>query len=848
MTELVQKGAFAFIGNLFANIFNRAEGSNNNKNEPNAAQSKAETFARGTNTNYNNYEYSEVVMPERSNTAVNSNSNSNSSNELPTSKSTMSEITSSFGSNNAVAEMARLYGILNLNKAKAQAHIQGQIKDAAATKAEGFLNNEPVVSEVVMPEIKSTFGSHGAIVDQARVMGILNVKARAENANAPVNNEAVAELARTAGILNLEHAKEEANVQGSVSAASTKAEGFINNEPVFSEVVMPEIKSTFGSHGAIADQARVMGILNVKAQAENANAPVNNEAVAELARTAGILNLERAKEEANVQGSISAASTKAEAFINNDPVISEISMPAMKSTFGEHGAVAELARIYGILGVNARAVPNTKTEETATAVTATAEDINMGYADAIAAFARFNLGSKANKANEKTADNAQASTFDSLAAYALKYASMGPVSAPAIVELERQVAAGTLELEQNTQQASAKSTKTTKAQGATFDAIAAYALKYASMGPVSAPAIVELERQVAAGTLELEQNTQQASAKSTKTTKAQGATFDAIAAYALKYASMGPVSAPAIVELERQVAAGTLELEQNTQQASAKSTKTTKAQGATFDAIAAYALKYASMAPVSAPAAVGNFASLELDRKANETVAQTASQTSAKVASTRAAQFDALASYAHKFAGVTATATPVAMGAFVEQATAQNNTVEPEFHYTMTDFGAIADFARNVNNGIKGNTATAAKAETEAVNAGEMFKAFALESSLELRGEDKAEAEEIKLNAPSEILTSRALVALSENESLSREELEDKYLGFFSWLDPVQGRIMADLAQALHESEQERPTTTMTVANEQIAAKWQQIVTQLSAPTLKHPVRLEAANDQERAA
>ena len=791
MTELVQKGAFAFIGNLFANIFNRAEGSNNNKNEPNAAQSKAETFARGTNTNYNNYEYSEVVMPERSNTAVNSNSNSNSSNELPTSKSTMSEITSSFGSNNAVAEMARLYGILNLNKAKAQAHIQGQIKDAAATKAEGFLNNEPVVSEVVMPEIKSTFGSHGAIVDQARVMGILNVKARAENANAPVNNEAVAELARTAGILNLEHAKEEANVQGSVSAASTKAEGFINNEPVFSEVVMPEIKSTFGSHGAIADQARVMGILNVKAQAENANAPVNNEAVAELARTAGILNLERAKEEANVQGSISAASTKAEAFINNDPVISEISMPAMKSTFGEHGAVAELARIYGILGVNARAVPNTKTEETATAVTATAEDINMGYADAIAAFARFNLGSKANKANEKTADNAQASTFDSLAAYALKYASMGPVSAPAIVELERQAAAGTLELEQNTQQASAKSTKTTKAQGATFDAIAAYALKYASMGPVSAPAIVELERQAAAGTLELEQNTQQASAKSTKTTKAQGATFDAIAAYALKYASM---------------------------------------------------------APVSAPAAVGNFASLELDRKANETVAQTASQTSAKVASTRAAQFDALASYAHKFAGVTATATPVAMGAFVEQATAQNNTVEPEFHYTMTDFGAIADFARNVNNGIKGNTATAAKAETEAVNAGEMFKAFALESSLELRGEDKAEAEEIKLNAPSEILTSRALVALSENESLSREELEDKYLGFFSWLDPVQGRIMADLAQALHESEQERPTTTMTVANEQIAAKWQQIVTQLSAPTLKHPVRLEAANDQERAA
>ena len=734
MTELVQKGAFAFIGNLFANIFNRAEGSNNNKNEPNAAQSKAETFARGTNTNYNNYEYSEVVMPERSNTAVNSNSNSNSSNELPTSKSTMSEITSSFGSNNAVAEMARLYGILNLNKAKAQAHIQGQIKDAAATKAEGFLNNEPVVSEVVMPEIKSTFGSHGAIVDQARVMGILNVKARAENANAPVNNEAVAELARTAGILNLEHAKEEANVQGSVSAASTKAEGFINNEPVFSEVVMPEIKSTFGSHGAIADQARVMGILNVKAQAENANAPVNNEAVAELARTAGILNLERAKEEANVQGSISAASTKAEAFINNDPVISEISMPAMKSTFGEHGAVAELARIYGILGVNARAVPNTKTEETATAVTATAEDINMGYADAIAAFARFNLGSKANKANEKTADNAQASTFDSLAAYALKYASMGPVSAPAIVELERQAAAGTLELKQNTQQASAKSTKTTKAQGATFDAIAAYALKYASM------------------------------------------------------------------------------------------------------------------APVSAPAAVGNFASLELDRKANETVAQTASQTSAKVASTRAAQFDALASYAHKFAGVTATATPVAMGAFVEQATAQNNTVEPEFHYTMTDFGAIADFARNVNNGIKGNTATAAKAETEAVNAGEMFKAFALESSLELRGEDKAEAEEIKLNAPSEILTSRALVALSENESLSREELEDKYLGFFSWLDPVQGRIMADLAQALHESEQERPTTTMTVANEQIAAKWQQIVTQLSAPTLKHPVRLEAANDQERAA
>ena len=311
---------------------------------------------------------------------------------------------------------------------------------------------------------------------------------------------------------------------------------------------------------------------------------------------------------------------------------------------------------------------------------------------------------------------------------------------------------------------------------------------------------------------------------------------------------MGPVSAPAIVELERQAAAGTLELEQNTQQASAKSTKTTKAQGATFDAIAAYALKYASMAPVSAPAAVGNFASLELDRKANETVAQTASQTSAKVASTRAAQFDALASYAHKFAGVTATATPVAMGAFVEQATAQNNTVEPEFHYTMTDFGAIADFARNVNNGIKGNTATAAKAETEAVNAGEMFKAFALESSLELRGEDKAEAEEIKLNAPSEILTSRALVALSENESLSREELEDKYLGFFSWLDPVQGRIMADLAQALHESEQERPTTTMTVANEQIAAKWQQIVTQLSAPTLKHPVRLEAANDQERAA
>ena len=775
MTELVQKGAFAFIGNLFANIFNRAEGSNNNKNEPNAAQSKAETFARGTNTNYNNYEYSEVVMPERSNTAV--NSNSNNSNELPTSKSTMSEITSSFGSNNAVAEMARLYGILNLNKAKAQAHIQGQIKDAAATKAEGFLNNEPVVSEVVMPEIKSTFGSHGAIVDQARVMGILNVKARAENANAPVNNEAVAELARTAGILNLEHAKEEANVQGSVSAASTKAEGFINNEPVFSEVVMPEIKSTFGSHGAIADQARVMGILNVKAQAENANAPVNNEAVAELARTAGILNLERAKEEANVQGSISAASTKAEGFINNDPVISEISMPAMKSTFGEHGAVAELARIYGILGVNARAVPNTKTEETATAVTAvtaTAEDINMGYADAIAAFARFNLGSnanKANKANEKTADNAQASTFDSLAAYALKYASMGPVSAPAIVELERQAAAGTLELEQNTQQASAKSTKTTKAQGATFDAIAAYALKYASM------------------------------------------------------------------------------------------------------------------APVSAPAAVGTFASLELDRKANETVAQTASQTSAKVASTRAAQFDALASYAHKFAGVTATATPVAMGAFVEQATAQNNTVEPEFHYTMTDFGAIADFARNVNNGIKGNTATAAKAKTEAeaVSAGEMFKAFALESSLELRdentatntasvaqedavsardmvnafalesslelrGEDKAEAEEIKLNAPSEILTSRALVALSENESLSREELEDKYLGFFSWLDPVQGRIMADLAQALHESEQERPTTTMTVANEQIAAKWQQIVTQLSAPTLKHPVRLEAANDQERAA
>ena len=832
MTELVQKGAFAFIGNLFANIFNRAEGSNNNKNEPNAAQSKAETFARGTNTNYNNYEYSEVVMPERSNTAV--NSNSNNSNELPTSKSTMSEITSSFGSNNAVAEMARLYGILNLNKAKAQAHIQGQIKDAAATKAEGFLNNEPVVSEVVMPEIKSTFGSHGAIVDQARVMGILNVKARAENANAPVNNEAVAELARTAGILNLEHAKEEANVQGSVSAASTKAEGFINNEPVFSEVVMPEIKSTFGSHGAIADQARVMGILNVKAQAENANAPVNNEAVAELARTAGILNLERAKEEANVQGSISAASTKAEGFINNDPVISEISMPAMKSTFGEHGAVAELARIYGILGVNARAVPNTKTEETATAVTAvtaTAEDINMGYADAIAAFARFNLGSnanKANKANEKTADNAQASTFDSLAAYALKYASMGPVSAPAIVELERQAAAGTLELEQNTQQASAKSTKTTKAQGATFDAIAAYALKYASMGPVSAPAIVELERQAAAGTLELEQNTQQASAKSTKTTKAQGATFDAIAAYALKYASM---------------------------------------------------------APVSAPAAVGTFASLELDRKANETVAQTASQTSAKVASTRAAQFDALASYAHKFAGVTATATPVAMGAFVEQATAQNNTVEPEFHYTMTDFGAIADFARNVNNGIKGNTATAAKAKTEAeaVSAGEMFKAFALESSLELRdentatntasvaqedavsardmvnafalesslelrGEDKAEAEEIKLNAPSEILTSRALVALSENESLSREELEDKYLGFFSWLDPVQGRIMADLAQALHESEQERPTTTMTVANEQIAAKWQQIVTQLSAPTLKHPVRLEAANDQERAA
>ena len=80
-----------------------------------------------------------------------------------------------------------------------------------------------------------------------------------------------------------------------------------------------------------------------------------------------------------------------------------------------------------------------------------------------------------------------------------------------------------------------------------------------------------------------------------------------------------------------------------------------------------------------------------------------------------------------------------------------------------------------------------------------------------------------------ESLSSYAVATLTEQPALSAEELTSLYLKRFAWLDPTQSMLMAHLAQALQQSDNEVKAEPETTAY--VAARWDGIVSALTEDT-----------------
>ena len=80
-----------------------------------------------------------------------------------------------------------------------------------------------------------------------------------------------------------------------------------------------------------------------------------------------------------------------------------------------------------------------------------------------------------------------------------------------------------------------------------------------------------------------------------------------------------------------------------------------------------------------------------------------------------------------------------------------------------------------------------------------------------------------------ESLSSYAVATLTEQPALSAEELTSLYLKRFAWLDPTQSMLMAHLAQALQQSDNEVKAEPETTAY--VAARWDGIVAALTEDT-----------------